>query len=230
MQTENQNQTPPSDFCEDEMERLRVNALAISNTYLDGIRLKTLSQQEAALKYIDGLFGNPTDVEALELLRGVRLVAENPRYAAGQVMAGVSEGIYPYQGFTRGVTRSMYPQLSQIPKTPESRKLIRERMEATGQYIPKRGSDAELMFICDSYPSVTMGEMGRIFEHEMYHAQTYIAQGQSCGKSTSMQHLMDYHHRAQEQIYAGPPGRPKSNKVKRKAQKAARKAARKGNR
>lgn len=157
------------------------------------------------------------------------------------VLAGVSDGIFPSWGITRGVTRFRHPQLSQIPKTAESRKLFQERMQADGftrdgqlvdfktegEYIPKAGSDARIMFMVDSFSPM---DTGRMFIHEACHADTFlrhVKHGRQTGKATSMQHLQEYHQRAQEQIYAGDPGRPKACKVKRKAQKAARKRNRK---
>lgn len=229
---------PPAVLVEGELDRMRLKLaeMGISEDFLHDTQESFFAQHDGLSnpfgsvhpnKYFGELFGNQADVEALELLRGVTMVAEKPRGTSSIIVSGVSGGIYPYHGFTRGVFRSKHPQLSQIPKTPESRRLMLEQREANGEYIPKAGSDARIMFMVDSYPSDVMRDMGRIFEHEMYHAKTYKAQGQSTGKSTSMQHLMDYHHRAQQDIYAGDPGRPKASKAKRKAQKAARKGNRK---
>ena len=168
------------------------------------------------------------------------MLAHIPREHPAQVIAGLSEGIFPissdlHHGFVRGVTRHRHPQLSQIPKSTESLKRLQKRLFAEspltvdgmlgGVYIPKAGSDARIMFDVDAGST---GSLTRMFEHELYHAQDFhIAQGRLCGKSTSMGHLMEYHKRANEQIYEGDPGRPKGNKAKRKAQKKARKGNRK---
>lgn len=168
------------------------------------------------------------------------MIAHIPREHPAQVIAGLSEGIFPissdlHHGFVRGITRHRHPQLSQIPKSPEALKLLQERLSERGSlgidslldgdYIPKAGSDARIMFEIDS---CSTGMFTRMFERETYHAlDFYTAQGQRCGKTTSMGHLMEYHKRANEQIYEGDPGRPKGNKAKRKAQKKARKGNRK---
>lgn len=168
------------------------------------------------------------------------VVAHIPREHPSHVMMGLSEGIFPihsdlHHGFVRGVTRHRHPQLSQIPKSPEALKLLQERLSGRnpltidslldGDYIPKAGSDARIMFEIDS---CSTGMVTRMFEHETYHAQDfYMAQRRRSIQPVSMKRLVDYHSQANEQIYEGDPGRPKGSKAKRKAQKKARKGNRK---
>lgn len=156
-------------------------------------------------------------------------MAVNPRHRP-QIVAGVSEGIFPirdfpYQGITRGPRMSYRGgNLSQIPKTPEAQKLFRERM-ADGEYIPKAGSDARIMFTVDSFSPM---DTTRLFIHEAYHAETYLenqfARARRCGKTRMNMALHEYESKhANHAFYDGEPGRPKADKAKRKAQKAARK-------
>lgn len=157
------------------------------------------------------------------------------------VVAGLSEGIYPdiHYGISRGVMRFKHPQLSQIPKTPAAQKLFRERLQAdgftrdgqlvdfktNGEYIPKAGSDARIMFMVDSLSPM---DMTRTFIHEAGHAEAYMEQqfrrGRMCGKTRTNMALHEYESKhANHAFYEGTPGRPKADKAKRKAQKAARK-------
>jgi hypothetical protein len=157
------------------------------------------------------------------------------------VVAGLSEGIYPdiHYGITRGVTRFKHPQFSQIPKTPAAQKLFREQVQADGftrdgqivdlktkgEYIPKMGSDARIMYMFDSLSPM---DTTRLFIHEAYHAETYLehqfARARRCGKTRMNMALHEYESKhANHAFYDGEPGRPKADKAKRKAQKAARK-------
>lgn len=146
-----------------------------------------------------------------------RMTAQMPRDNSSGIFAGLCEGIFPHthQGFTRGVFRSKNPQLSQIPKSPEARKLMRDRNETfglrygqqtsqEGEFIPKRDPNERIMFMVDSYPSDMMRELEHTFENDP-HVTLMLDAGHRCGKTRMTGEMFDEFGRG-VRGFAGPPG------------------------
>lgn len=193
------------------------------------VRVKRMIDPKLPLDYeADELNFHPVIVGG-DFFDTARMTAQIPRDHSSGIVMGLSEGVFPYQGITRGPRMSCRGgNLSQIPKTPEAQKLFRESMD--GEYIPKAGSDARIMFMVDS---ISPMDMTRTFIHEAYHAETFLenqfASARRCGKTRTSMALHEYESKHALHAYVdGEPGRPKGCKAKRKAAKAARKASRKG--
>lgn len=133
---------------------------------------------------------------------------EIPRDHSSGIFAGLCDGIFPHthQGFTRGVFRSKHPQLSQIPKSPEASKLMRDRLETEGEFLPKRDPNERIMFMVDSYPSDMVRELDRTFEHDP-RMTLMIDAGHRCGKTRMTGEMFD-EFGIGVRSWAGPPGPP----------------------
>lgn len=143
--------------------------------------------------------------------------AEIPRDHSSGIFAGLCEGIFPHthQGYTRGVFRSKHPQLSQIPKSPEARKLMRDRNETfglrygqqtqqEGEFLPKRDPTERIMFMVDSYPSDMIRELDHTFEHDP-RMTLMLDAAHRCGKTRMTGEMFDEFGRG-VRGFAGPPG------------------------